>query len=66
MPPTVGGINGEFLAVLVMGAGAVGVLLLPFLAGHTPRARRLVLWIGSGALAFMTFMTGLSLAGAAP
>ena len=64
--PTLGGIDGESLAVLVMGAGAVGVLLLPFLAGCSPRAQRLVLWIGAGVLGFMTFMTGLSLAGAAP
>jgi cytochrome b6 len=66
LPPTLGGIDGESLAVLVMGAGAVGVLLLPFLAGCSPRAQRLVLWIGAGVLGFMTFMTGLSLAGAAP
>ncbi len=66
VPPTVAGINGEFLAVAAMGAGAVGALLLPFLAGHTPRARRLVLWAGVGALAFITAMTGLALAGAAP
>jgi cytochrome b6 len=66
VPATVGGINGEFLAVAAMGAGAAGALLLPFLAGHTPRTRRLVLWIGVGALAFMTAMTGWALAGAAP
>jgi len=66
VPPTVAGINGELLAVAAMGAGAAGALLLPFLAGHTPRASRLVLWVGVGALAFMTVMTGLALAGGAP
>lgn len=66
VPPKVGGINGELLAVAAMGAGTVGALLLPFLAGHTPRARRLVLWVGVGALAFITAMTGLALTRAAP
>ena len=66
VPPTVAGINGEFLAVAAMAGGATAVLLLPFVAGHTPRGRRLVLWAGVGALAFMTAMTGLALAGAAP
>ena len=66
VPPTVAGISGEFLAVAAMSAGAAGVLLLPFLAGRTPRTHRVVLWLGVGALAFMTVMTGLALAGAAP
>lgn len=66
VPPTVAGINGEFVAVGVMGAGAVGALLLPLLAGHTPRARRVILWVGIAALGFMSVMTGLALAGAAP
>ena len=66
LPPTVAGINGELLAVAAMGAGAAGALLLPFLAGRTPRARRLVLWVGVGALTFMMAMTGLALTGAAP
>ena len=51
VPPTVAGIQGEFLAVAAMTAGAAGVLLLPFLAGRTPRTHRLVLWVGVGALA---------------
>ena len=66
VPPTVAGINGELLAVAVMGAGAAATLLLPFLAGHTPRGRRVVLGLGALALAFMAAMTGLALAGAAP
>jgi quinol-cytochrome oxidoreductase complex cytochrome b subunit len=66
VPPTVVGIDGEFLAVAAMSVGAAGVLLLPFLVGRTPRAHTLVLWVGIGALAFMTVMTGLALTGAAP
>jgi cytochrome b6 len=66
VPPTVAGINGEFLAVAVMSAGAAGALLLPFLAGRTPRSRHLALWIGIGALVFMTVMTGLALIGGTP
>ena len=66
VPPTVVGIDGEFLAVAAMSVGAAGVLLLPFLVGRTPRARTLVLWVGIGALAFMTVMTGLALTGATP
>ncbi|MBI2829194.1 MAG: hypothetical protein HYX77_07995, partial [Acidobacteria bacterium] len=54
------------LGVAAMGAGAATVLLLPFLAGHTPRARRLVLWVGVVALAFMAMMTGLALTGSVP
>jgi cytochrome b6 len=66
VPPTIGGVDGESLAVLVMGTGALGVLLLPVLAGHSPRSRRLVLWMGAALLGFMTFMTAVSLIGAAP
>jgi cytochrome b6 len=66
VPPTVAGMNGEFLAVAAMGAGATGVLLLPFLARHTPHGRRMIVWIGIAALAFMSVMTGLALTGAAP
>jgi cytochrome b6 len=66
VPATVGGINGEFLAVAAMTAGAAGALMLPFLAGHTVRARRAVLWAGLAALVFMSVMTGLALTAAAP
>ena len=66
VPPTVAGINGEFLAVAAISASAACALLLPFLGGHTPRGRRLVLWVGVGALAFMAAMTGLALTGGAP
>lgn len=61
VPSNVAGMNGEFVAATAMAAGAVGALLLPLLA-HTPRARRVVVWIGVVALGFMTLMTGLALA----
>ncbi len=66
VPATVLGIDGESLAVAVMGTGALGVLLLPFLAGRTAGARRLIVYLGAVALGFMVFMTVLALAGATP
>jgi len=66
VPPTIGGINGELVAVIIMGGGAVAALLLPFMAGHTDRTRRVIVWAGATALAFMAIMTGLALAGATP
>ena len=70
VPATVAGINGELLAVAGLGAAALGVLLLPFLAGETHRSRRVVVWTGLVALLFMAAMTMLavqaSLQGATP
>jgi quinol-cytochrome oxidoreductase complex cytochrome b subunit len=66
MPPTLAGINGEFLAVVAMGAGTVAALVLPFFAGHTARSRQIVVWLGLLVLAFMTVMTWLALTGSAP
>jgi cytochrome b6 len=66
VPPSVAGIDGESLAVVTMGIGALCVLLLPFLAGRTSKAQRVTLWLGVVALAFMTIMTALSLTGSAP
>jgi quinol-cytochrome oxidoreductase complex cytochrome b subunit len=66
MPPRVAGIDGEFLAVALMGGGAVAALLLPFLAGHSPRSRQIVVWLGLFTLAFMAAMTWLALTGSAP
>jgi cytochrome b6 len=63
VPPTIGGLNGELLAVLVLGACAAVVLLLPFLAGTKERSQRAVRWIGAGALLFVALMTGLALFG---
>jgi len=62
IPPTVAGINGELLAVMVMGAAAVGAALLPFFGGQTPRSRGVAAWIGVLALTFMALMTWLALA----
>jgi len=66
VPPTLAGINGEFLAVIAMGVGAGGALVLPFVARSTHRGRRLVVWVGVASLTFMSVMTALALAGAAP
>ena len=66
VPPTVAGINGEFMAVAAMSIVALGALLLPFMAGHTPRGRRLVVWAGAATLAVMSVMTALALAGGSP
>ena len=65
VPPEVAGINGEFLAVLFMTAGAVAALVLPFVAGRTSTSRRLVVSIGILALIFMAAMTLLALRGTA-
>ena len=66
VPPTVLGLDGEFVAVAAIGAGAVGAVLLPLLAGHTPRGRRLIVCAGVLALAFMAAMTWLALAEGEP
>jgi cytochrome b6 len=66
MPPTLAGINGEFLAVVAMSAGMVAALVLPFFAGHTARSRQIVVWLGLLVLAFMAAMTWLALTGSAP
>jgi cytochrome b6 len=66
VPATVAGINGELLAVAVMGAAAAGAVLLPLFAGHNHGSRRIVVWIGTGALGFMAIMTWLSLRGGQP
>jgi cytochrome b6 len=66
VPASVGGVNGEFVAVVAIGAGAASALMLPFVAGHTVRARRVVVWAGLAALVFMCVMTGLALTSAAP
>lgn len=66
VPPSVVGLNGEFVAAAAMGAGALGALLLPFLLRGTPRARRAVVWVGLGVLGFMAVMTYLALTEGAP
>jgi cytochrome b6 len=66
VPSAVAGINGELIAVAVMAAGVIAALLLPFMAGDTAQTRRVVVWAGAAALAFMAIMTGLALSAAAP
>jgi hypothetical protein len=66
VPPAIAGVNGELIAITVMSAGALAALLLPFIAGHTARARRVVVWAGAAALVFMALMTGLALSAVAP
>jgi cytochrome b6 len=66
VPSTVAGLNGELLVVAALGVAAIGALLLPLLAGHSARSRLALVWIGVLALAFMTLMTGLALAGGEP
>jgi hypothetical protein len=65
MPPEVAGLDGESLAVAVMGLGAAGVLALPLVAGHTASGRRAVALIALGALVCMLALTGLALMGGA-
>jgi cytochrome b6 len=60
VPSAVAGINGELIAVIALGAGAVGAILLPFITRDTPRARRVIVWLGAAALIYMTVMTWLA------
>ena len=65
VPPDVAGIDGESLAVVVMGLGAAGVLALPLVVGHTARGRRVMVWLALCALVGMLALTGLALMGGA-
>jgi cytochrome b6 len=64
MPAEIAGINGELLVLLAMSAGAIGVLVLPFVAGSRPSSRRVVASLAALALGFMALMTALALSGA--
>jgi len=66
VPPTVAGLNGEFVAVAVIGAGALAALALPLLVGSSTRARSCLVWAGAAALLFMCAMTALALRAVAP
>jgi cytochrome b6 len=66
VPAHVLGIEGELLAILVMGLGAVALVLLPFLDPNTKRSRAIVTWAAIGALLFMAAMTLLALKGSHP
>jgi cytochrome b6 len=57
VPGHVLGIEGELVAISVLGLGALGILVLPFLDPDTARSRRVVNWLAIGALVFMTVMT---------
>jgi cytochrome b6 len=61
MPGHILGIEGELVAVLGMGLGAVALVFLPFLDRNTERSRRIVTWAAMGALAFMVVMTLMAL-----
>jgi quinol-cytochrome oxidoreductase complex cytochrome b subunit len=63
MPAYVLGINGELIAIAVMTAGALALMVLPFLDRNTPRSQRLVTWAGVAALVFMVAMTLVALLG---
>jgi cytochrome b6 len=63
MPAHIAGINGELVAVAIMGLGAVALVALPFLDRGTRRSHRLVTWGAIGALVFMAAMTALALLG---
>jgi len=63
MPPYVLGISGELIAIAAMTAGALALMVLPFLDRNTPRSQRLVTWAGVAALVFMVAMTLVALLG---
>lgn len=63
MPAHVLGIDGELVAISVLGLGAGMLVCLPFLDRNTPRSRALITWAAVGALAFMAAMTALALTG---
>lgn len=66
VPAHIFGVEGELVAIVVMGLGAVALVLLPFLDRNTRRSRAIVTWLAVGALAFMTAMTVLALRGSQP
>ena len=63
MPAHILGINGELVAVTILGLGAAALVFLPFLDRDTRRSRTIVAWAAVGALAFMALMTWLALRG---
>lgn len=66
IPASVAGLNGELVAVAAIGAGALGALLLPLVAGSSPRSRSVVVWTGAATLLFMSIMTALALRAVQP
>jgi cytochrome b6 len=66
VPAHILGIEGELVAIIVMGLGAVALVLLPFLDANTRRSHRVVTWLAIAALVFMVAMTLLALKGNRP
>jgi cytochrome b6 len=63
MPAHILGINGELVAVAVLGLGAAALVFLPFLDRNTARSRTIVTWSAVAALVFMAAMSWLALRG---
>ena len=63
VPATVMGMNGELVAVIVIGVAACTAALAPVIAPGTQRSRRIIVWLGVGAVTFMAVMTWLALRG---
>ena len=64
-PATILGMSGELLVLVPVGAGALLLVLLPFLDPGTPKSRRIVKAAAAFALAVMAALTLLSLLGPA-
>jgi quinol-cytochrome oxidoreductase complex cytochrome b subunit len=60
-PATVFGMSGELLVLVPVTAGALLLILLPFIDPGTARSRRIVKISAALALAFMATMTVLAL-----
>ncbi len=63
VPAHILGLNGELVAIGVLGLGALALVFLPFLDRNTPRSRTIVTWAAVAALAFMVAMTVVALSG---
>jgi cytochrome b6 len=63
VPAHILGINGELVAVAILGLGAAALVLLPFIDANTQRSRTIVAWAAVAALLFMALMTAVSLWG---
>jgi cytochrome b6 len=57
VPPTILGVDGEMLAVLMLAVAAAVVVFLPFVAGRSERAQTITRWLAIAALVFMAGMT---------
>jgi cytochrome b6 len=63
MPAHVLGVSGELVAIVVMTAGAVALVFLPFIDRNTTRSRNVITWAAAGAVVFMLVMTALAFTG---